>query len=90
MNLVDYELKQQAQAGYKQTDSVMPLNNDTNNSASPRQGEKNVPITFRTNRFFSIATNWYFSTREGIDQGPFISKERAEHALAKLISEKQS
>ena len=47
-----------------------------------RQGEAG-PIPFRTGRFFNVGANWYFATREAIDQGPFRSRNEAEAALSK-------
>ena len=34
---------------------------------------------FQTERFFSANQQWYFSTRETVDQGPFSSRPIAEH-----------
>lgn len=49
-----------------------------------RQGEEgNIP--FRTERFFSVADKWYFSTREGVDSGPYASRERAEEGLKRFL-----
>ena len=45
-----------------------------------RRGETYMP-PFRTSRLFNIGNEWYFSTREGVDQGPFLSKEIAEQAI---------
>jgi len=45
-----------------------------------RKGESGV-IPFRTGRFFNVETKWYFSSREGIDYGPFDSKQQAEVSL---------
>ncbi|TDX97765.1 DUF6316 family protein [Thiohalophilus thiocyanatoxydans] len=51
---------------------------------SNRRGEQgNVP--FRSGRFFNIDSNWYFSCREGGDQGPFDSRDDAEAALTLYI-----
>ena len=49
-----------------------------------RQGESGA-IPFRTGRFFNVGANWYFATREAIDQGPFRSRNEAEVALTKYI-----
>lgn len=49
-----------------------------------RQGEAGQ-IPFRTGRFFNVGANWYFATREAIDQGPFTSRNEAETALSKYI-----
>lgn len=49
-----------------------------------RVGENgNVP--FRTDRFFTVADKWYFSTREGFDSGPYANKARAEDGLKRFL-----
>ena len=60
-----------------------------NNEVTRRAGEQDVPNTFRTNRFFSTGTSWYFSTREGTDEGPFESRILAHDAIQEYIREKQ-
>lgn len=40
---------------------------------------------FKTDRTFQINGKWYFSTREGLDQGPFESKKDAENEIALYI-----
>ncbi len=40
---------------------------------------------FKTDRTFLINGQWYYSTREGIDQGPFESKQDAENEIALYI-----
>ncbi len=49
-----------------------------------REGELGA-VPFRSGRFFYIDEKWYFSCREGKDQGPFNSKHDAEMALAVYI-----
>ena len=53
-------------------------------SASHRKNE-NGQIPFRTERFFSVGNNWYFATREGIDSGPYASRERAGAGLNRFL-----
>jgi len=50
-----------------------------------RKGESGV-IPFRSGRFFSIENKWYFSSREGIDHGPYDSKHDAEVNLDCFIN----
>lgn len=50
----------------------------------PRQGETAAP-RFRTSRFFCVGSQWYFTTREGMDSGPYASRERAENGLQRFI-----
>lgn len=45
-----------------------------------RKGESGV-IPFRSGRFFNVENKWYFTSREGIDHGPFYSKYEAEVSL---------
>lgn len=56
-----------------------------NNITCPRKGENERHMTFRSQRLFSIGSDWYFSTREEIDQGPFVSKEVAKLNIASYI-----
>lgn len=83
MNLINFEIEQEVQSGPAPGGSVMMNQSETN----PRKGEQDIPITFRTSRFFAIGTDWYFSTREGIDQGPYQSKELAKEAVTEFIRE---
>lgn len=65
------------------------LNQYGNSSAvSPRKDETKAPTSFRANRLFSIGADWYFSTREGQDQGPFFSKQLAKNAIEHYIGDK--
>lgn len=58
----------------------MNQSNDANSINCPRQGESARQMKFRSSRYFTIGAMWYFSTREGKDQGPFLSKELAQEA----------
>lgn len=40
---------------------------------------------FRCDRFFLIGNQWFFSTREGKDVGPYDSREQAQHGLNLFI-----
>ena len=60
-----------------------------NRETSRRAGETDIPITFRSNRFFTSGSDWYFSTREGVDQGPYPSRVMAHNAIQKYIRERQ-
>jgi hypothetical protein len=42
---------------------------------------------FRSDRFFSVGDQWYFTTREFGDKGPYESREKAEEALAAFLRE---
>ena len=53
-----------------------------------RKGELGA-VPFRSGRFFYIDSKWYFSCREGKEQGPYDSKQEAEMALLAYINEKQ-
>ena len=58
-------------------------------NANYRKEESTSPnVAFRTDRFFCVNGDWYFSIRRGPDQGPYPSKEEARHAL-KLFLEDQ-
>ncbi len=45
-----------------------------------RDGETKVG-GFRTNRYFCISGQWFFSTREHLQVGPFSSRDEAEMEL---------
>jgi len=49
-----------------------------------RKGESGV-VPFRSGRFFVVANNWYFATREGMNKGPYNTKREAEMALEVFI-----
>ncbi len=44
---------------------------------------------YRSDRFFKVNGEWYFSTREKIDVGPFDSLENASQGLALFIESMQ-
>ena len=50
-----------------------------------RKGETG-PIPYRTGRFFCGDSAWFFSTREGLEHGPFPTKEKAERQCRTYIS----
>jgi len=64
----------------------MTINN--NDEVTHRVGEDDISIAFRTNRFFTSGMKWYFSTREGIDQGSYESRIIAQ-AIQNYICERQ-
>lgn len=49
-----------------------------------RQGEYEK-AWFRSNRFYNVKGAWYFTTREGVDYGPFDSQREAVEALQGYI-----
>jgi len=54
-------------------------------SHSHRQNELgNIP--FRSDRFFTVGSKWYFTTREGFDSGPYANRERAEKSLQRFLN----
>lgn len=55
-----------------------------------RVGESDAPTTFRSNRFFTNGSEWYFTTREGVDYGPFPSRIVAHNAIQKFIRERMT
>ena len=50
-----------------------------------RKGERGA-VPFRSGRFFNIDNDWYFSCREGQDNGPFSNREAANDALKTYLS----
>jgi len=49
-----------------------------------RRGEAS-PHPFRSTRFFNSNGEWYFSTREGQDVGPFPDREETEASLLEYL-----
>ena len=47
--------------------------------------DENGHIPFRSDRFFTVGSKWYFSTREGFDSGPYANKNRAELSLQRFL-----
>lgn len=46
-----------------------------------RQDDNDKKTWFRSQRFFTEGSNWYFTTREGTVEGPFESRDEAEQEL---------
>lgn len=63
------------------------MTNQSNNAVHHREGEDGQSMTFRAQRLFLSDNNWYFNTREEIDQGPFLSREMAEQAVIEYVGE---
>lgn len=49
-----------------------------------RSGEEHK-FWFRSDRFFTVDGQWYFTTRENRDVGPFETRGAAEHGLTIFI-----
>jgi len=49
-----------------------------------RAGEK-PRLRFRTDRLFAVSDGWYFTTREGLDVGPYRNREEAQAGAARLL-----
>ncbi len=49
-----------------------------------RRGEKRK-TRFRSDRLFVADSQWYFSTREGEEKGPYATREEAEAELVRYI-----
>ena len=55
----------------------------------PREGETEKSW-LRCNRFYILKDQWYFSTREGLDHGPFANKEEAQEKLGLYLLDQNS
>lgn len=53
-----------------------------------REGE-NRESWFRCNRYYNLKGQWYFSTREGVDFGPYATQNEAAEALQAFIKKYQ-
>lgn len=49
------------------------------------RNKESGPIPYRTGRFFIVDSVWYFTTREGLDHGPFPTREKAEQGCLTYI-----
>ena len=50
-----------------------------------RNTDQEAPKAFQTERFFRSEDMWYFTTREGIDFGPFTIRGDGEKALFRYL-----
>ena len=50
----------------------------------PRQGETDKP-PHRSKRVFKLHEDWFFSTREGLNPGPYENEEQAEQAAGEFV-----
>lgn len=70
--------------GHKQMHLIKDRNPRGNNMTMNRTGEAgNCPG--RSGRFFQKADYWYYTTREGVDIGPFDSASEAETGVSDFI-----
>ena len=51
-----------------------------------RKGESEPQRRFRDSRFFHFMDEWYYLTREGMVEGPFKNRIKAEQNLKDYIS----
>lgn len=51
-----------------------------------RRGE-NGAVPFRSGRFFVVDNKWYFACREGMDKGPYTTRDEAEMYLKAFLSQ---
>ncbi|NBC23893.1 MAG: hypothetical protein GVY21_10495 [Gammaproteobacteria bacterium] len=63
----------------------MPAPTGDSGEPQARAGEK-PRLRFRTERLFAVADGWYFTTREGIDVGPYRSRDEAQAGAARLLA----
>ena len=54
-----------------------------------RRHDTSDPPPFRSNaRIYRVGNEWYFSTREGSEAGPFETRDEAEAALVLFLRDK--
>jgi len=46
-----------------------------------RTGDRENTHFFRSQRLFAVNDQWYFSTRERLDQGPYATRAEAEQEM---------
>lgn len=57
----------------------------TDQQAPNREGEEGVAVPERNGRFLQKQGYWYYTTREGVDIGPFDTREDAEIGVGEFI-----
>jgi len=53
-----------------------------------RQSDPKELTVFRSDRYFVVDGKWYFSTREGTNEGPFASADEARSHLTQYLLDK--
>ena len=53
---------------------------------SKRFGEEGQ-VPYRTERIYSVGSEWFFSVRKGTEQGPFETEEAAKAAMVEFVSD---
>lgn len=53
-----------------------------------RESDSKDITWFRSDRFFVVDGNWYFTTREGTNEGPFKSAQDAKRELIAYLMDK--
>lgn len=53
-----------------------------------RADDPNETTRFRSDRYFVVDKKWYFTTREGTNEGPFDSAEAARQGLARYLMDR--
>lgn len=55
-----------------------------------RKSDTHTTIHYHANRFYRINGEWYYSTREGEDFGPFTMQDSAQKSLAKYLADREA
>lgn len=55
-----------------------------------RKDDEAEKTWFRSDRFFTEGTDWYFTTRENTVEGPFSSREEAENGLMMYLRDMEA
>lgn len=50
-----------------------------------RENDQGATSYYRSDRFFEEGGSWFFATREGTIEGPFVDKYEAEDQLNKYV-----
>ena len=66
------------------TKSVIYLN--VGDTRKTELAAANPKLPMRSQRFFKLAEEWYFATRENVTMGPFESQDLAKAAVADFVS----
>jgi len=54
-----------------------------------RHGEKGA-VSYRSSRFYTVDSEWWFAIRRGPDQGPYPNRASAKQALIEFLNDQFS
>jgi len=67
------------------TENIKLVARQSGSSDNINRENEESGVYFRSDRYYKINGSYYFSTREGLEVGPYESKENAESGLDRFI-----